>query len=155
MKIAVKPREWTCELEGYSAEANLHFFYIRVTNQNADTYKNISLEKVYKRHEQEKKRQYNHRIINIEQGTFTPLIFTITGGTGPECKMFHKELAHKIAAKNDEEYGKVITWIRCKLSFLAIKSALMCLRGSRTTKTNASSSYVAHDFDLVCGDLRL
>ena len=32
--------------------------------------------------ENEKKRKYNSRVTEIEQGTFTPLVFTTTGGMG-------------------------------------------------------------------------
>ena len=38
-----------------------------------------------KKHEQEKKRNYNRRIMNIENGTFTPLVFSVFGGMGKEC----------------------------------------------------------------------
>ena len=44
-------------------------------------------------HENEKKRMYNQRVTNIEQGTFTPLVFAITGGMGEECKKYHSQLA--------------------------------------------------------------
>ena len=40
-----------------------------------------------------KKRKYAERILQIEQGTFTPLIFTTTGGMALECQMFHSRLA--------------------------------------------------------------
>ena len=35
--------------------------------------------KVYSDGEREKKRAYNERIINVEQGTHTPLVFTVLG----------------------------------------------------------------------------
>ena len=35
----------------------------------------------------EKKRKYNSRVTEIEQGTFTPLVFTTTGGMADECLM--------------------------------------------------------------------
>ena len=40
--------------------------------------------------------------MNIEHGTFTPLVFTINGGMGVECSMYHKQLAKKISEKGDE-----------------------------------------------------
>ena len=30
--------------------------------------------------------------MEVEQGTFTPLIFSSTGGIGAECKLYHKRL---------------------------------------------------------------
>ena len=37
--------------------------------------------------------------MNVEQGTFTPLVFSINGGEGSKTSMFHKQIAAKIAAK--------------------------------------------------------
>ena len=98
------------------------------------------------KHEREKKREYNERIMNIEHGTFTPLIFTIHGGMGPECAAYHQNLAEKIASKTGEQYAKVLTFMRCKLSFIVLRSALLCLRGSRII---ASRNLVAIDNNFV------
>ena len=56
------------------------FFDIRVCHPNADLYKELSPKQIYKLHEDEKKRKYASRIIEVENGTFTPLEFTTTGG---------------------------------------------------------------------------
>ena len=53
---------------------------------------------MYIHHEKQKKNQYNARIIEIEIGSFTPNnsftppIFSCTGGAGPEAAKFIKEL---------------------------------------------------------------
>ena len=54
--------------------------------------------------------------------------------------MFHKHMAEKIAKKSNESYEKVITVIRCKLSFIILRSSLLCIRGSR-------SNHVPKDID--------
>jgi hypothetical protein len=36
---------------------------------------------------------HNQQVTGIEQGTFTPLIFTTTGGMGEECEKYHSQLA--------------------------------------------------------------
>ena len=41
---------------------------------------------VPRKHEQEKKRQYNRRVMEVEHGSFTPLVFTTTGD---ESRMLH------------------------------------------------------------------
>ena len=69
--------------------------------------------------------------MEIEHGTFTPLIIGTNGGMGAECKMFMKTLADKIATKQNEQYSDVITWIRTRLSFEVLRSSLLCIRGSR------------------------
>ena len=43
----------------------------------------IPTTKIYQNAEQAKKSLYNERIIDVEQGTFAPLIFSVTGGMGP------------------------------------------------------------------------
>ena len=50
-------------------------------------------------HKKEKKRAYKSRIMNVEHGTFTALVFSLTGGEGPEGSIFHKHIAQKICAK--------------------------------------------------------
>ena len=72
--------------------------------------------------------------MEVEHGTFTPIIFTVKGAMGPECHAFHKTLAGKISEKTGERYEEVTRMIRIKLSFLIIKSALTCVRGSRSVQ---------------------
>ena len=67
------------------------FFDIRVFDPNAQRHQSKTLRKCYEINEQEKKREHSSRILNVEQGTFTPLVFSATGGTGRECSMFVKK----------------------------------------------------------------
>ena len=76
-------------------------------------------------HENEKKRMYNmQRVADIEQGTFTPLIFTMTGGMGEECEKYHSRLTELIATKKGERYSKTISWIRAKSFHNQIRSSM-------------------------------
>ena len=111
------------------------------------------IEKVYDADEKEKKRKYGQRVINVEHGTFTPLVYGINGGMGKECEIFHKRLADKIEEKTGERYEKVITYIRCKVSFLVLRAALMCLRGSRSS--TSQDHVVAEDIECAVDDLRI
>ena len=90
-----------------------------------------STKKIVEEQENEKKRHYNQRVIDVEQGTFTPLVFGTNGGFGGECDQFIRKLAEKLAIKSDETYASVITWLRTKLSFCILKSVHTCVRGSR------------------------
>ena len=49
------------------------FLDIRVFNSNANGYLNAALPRCHEINEKEKKRNYNNRILQIEQGTFTPI----------------------------------------------------------------------------------
>ena len=98
------------------------FFDIRLTNTNPRSQKHWPVSAILKKHEEEKKGAYNSsRIMNVEHGTFTTFVFSLTGGEGPETSMFHKHIAQKIANKTEEKYEKVQTLIRCKLSFLILR----------------------------------
>ena len=109
------------------------FFDVRVFHPNAKSYKDLTIQQIYRKHEDEKKRLYASRVLEVERGTFKPLVFTTTGGMADECKRFHSRLAELISIKKGE-YSTTISWIRSKVSFALLRSALLCLRGSRTTK---------------------
>ena len=60
------------------------FFDVRVFHPNAPSNSSRSLNAIYKKHEDEKKRKYGQRIIEIEQGVLTPLVLSTTGGIWEE-----------------------------------------------------------------------
>ena len=71
--------------------------------------------------------------MNIEHGAFIPLVFSINGGAERNCWSFHQHLAEQIATKTEERYEKEMSLLRrVKLSFIILRSALMCIRGSRS-----------------------
>jgi hypothetical protein len=108
------------------------FFDIRVYNPMAKRYATQSLRKAFECNEREKKRNYNERVMQIEHGTFSPLVFAATGGLGRECEKFYDRLAAMISEKRNDSYNRVITWVRRKIIFSLINSVCVCLRGSRT-----------------------
>ncbi|EDO48836.1 predicted protein [Nematostella vectensis] len=107
------------------------FFDVRVCHPNAGSYTDLELHQIYRNRENEKKRLYSRRVLGVEQGTFTPLVFTSTGGMGKECLRFHSRLAELLAVRKGERYSDTISWIRARVSFALLRSALVCLRGSR------------------------
>ena len=86
------------------------FSDVRVCHQNAESYRDLKLQQIYSLHENEKKCQYSSRVLNINHGTFIPLIFT-TGALGKESLNYHSRLAQLFAIKKGEEYPKAISWI--------------------------------------------
>ena len=110
------------------------FFDVRVFHPNADSYRDLELQQIYRNHENEKKRLYSRRVLDIEHETFTPLIFTTTGGMGKECLQYHSRLVQLISIKKGEDYAETISWIRARTSFALLRSALICLRGSRARR---------------------
>ena len=85
--------------------------------------------------------------MNVEDGTFTPLDFSVSGVLGKKCSMFHKHMAEKIAKKFNESYEKGITVIRCKLSFIILRSALLCIRGSQSNHVLKNTDEFSLAFD--------
>ena len=87
--------------------------------------------------EQEKKRAYNERILQIDHGTFTPLVFSINGSMGRECQKFYSCVAQMISEKRDLQ-SISSNWIRTKVCFGLLKSSLLCLRALRTVYRKAA-----------------
>ncbi len=107
------------------------YFDVRITHANAPSNVSLSLDKLYKKHEKEKKSKYNSRVINTEKSSFIPLVFTTSGGTAPECDRFHKKLAEIIATKRKETYPSVVSYIRTKVRFALLKAVLIAIHGIR------------------------
>ena len=82
-------------------------------------------------HEEEKKRQYNRRILEVEKATFTPLIFSTLGGSGTEADKFYQRTASLISDKRDTPYSDCVAYIRRKMSFCLLRTVLVALRGYR------------------------
>ena len=120
--------------QGFWAREQSAFFDVRVCHPNADSYKNLTPEQIYKLHENDKKRLYLSRVLEVERGTFTPLVFTTTGGMSNECQHYHSCLAELLAVKKWENYASTIAWIRTRVLFAIVRSALVCLRGLRSRR---------------------
>ena len=69
---------------------------------NADSYRDLSPKQIYRIHENEKKRKYNSHVTEIEQDTFTPLVFTTTGEIADECLRYPK-ISRAIICKKARE----------------------------------------------------
>ena len=77
---------------------------------------------------------YASRVLEVEQGCFTPLVFTTIGWMANECTRYHSRLAELLPTKKGEDYSTTMSWVRDKVSFALLRSALLCLRGSRCTR---------------------
>ena len=125
------------------------FYDVRVLHPNAPSYQDTPLSSLYRNHENEKMRKYNSRVITVEKGTFTPLVYSTFGGCGPQAKQYHKRLAELISRKRNEEYHQVINHIRVKIRFSLLRSVLIALRGERGKKAFSSQPLSSTSFNLV------
>lgn len=109
------------------------FFDVRVFNPFAQSHCKSTLAKCYRRNEQEKKRAYDQRIREVEHGSFSPLVFSSSGGMGPTATTVYRRLAAMIAEKRKEPFSRTLFWLRCRLNFSLLRSAVSCLRGARSS----------------------
>ena len=124
-------RQW--RLSGYSSKILLGkllksaFFDVRIFNPNTPSNHTPSCAANYHHHEKAKMNLYEERIREVEQATFTPLVFTTSGGASPLTSTFLKHLASRLAEKRDIVYSTTIGWLQARLSFSLLRSASMCI----------------------------
>ena len=122
---------------GVWGEHERTFLDIKIFHPNCQSYSNMDIEKAYVHHQNIKKHNYKERVLNVEHGSFTPVIFTTTGGVGPEANKHHKRIAQLMAIKKKGEYSQIISYIRTRLRFNLLKSILVAVRGERGRRTRA------------------
>ena len=69
---------------GFWVTSQMAFFDIRVFNPIAKRYATLDLAKSYQVNENEKKKKYNDRVLQVEHGSFTPLVMSAAGGMSRE-----------------------------------------------------------------------
>ena len=94
-------------------------------------------------------RKYKSRIITVERGSFTPLIYTTFGGWGPQSTRYHKRLAEKIAVKQNEKYSHVLNHMRARVRFSLLRSTLVAVRGERGKRQLTPRPLSSTSFNLV------
>ena len=109
------------------------FLDVRIFNSRAPTNRALPVDKALKRHEDEKKRAYGERILQVEKSSFTPLVFSTSGIVGDEADKFYKQVASLLAVKTRQSYPDCIRYIRQRLSFCLLKTLVVSLRGHRGT----------------------
>ncbi|CAB4039183.1 Hypothetical predicted protein [Paramuricea clavata] len=60
---------------------------------------NTSVAALFRKHELDKKREYGERVREVENSSFTQLVFSTTGGTSRETTVVYKRLADLLANK--------------------------------------------------------
>ena len=110
---------------------NRAFIDVKVFNPHAPSNTARSLKQTYIQHEQDKKRSYLARILQVEKGTFSPAVFSCSGGASPETSRLLKAIAEKMAVKRKESYSITINFLRRRISFDILRSCLMSFRGVR------------------------
>ena len=108
------------------------FSDIKVFNPLAKSYTQQQIKSIYSNAESAKRRKYNHRILHIEHGSFTPIIFSCFGGMGEEAKRYYTKICELLAEKRNQQLSIVKNFVRTQLNFSLIRSAALCIRGSKS-----------------------
>ena len=108
------------------------YFDVRVFCPLSVTNMSKTLKKCYTDNESLEKRKYEQRLREVEHASFSPLIFSTSGGCGPVATSFIKRLALILSEKHQRPFNSTMNFLRCQYSFSILRSALRCLRGSRS-----------------------
>ena len=124
------------------------FFDIRVFHAPAPTNAAKPIPQMYLSHEGEKKRKYNARVLEVEKGTFTPLVFSTSGGMGVEAHRLVKRLAQRMEVATGQRYSDAVSFIRKRLRFELLKTTVIALRGDRGSRARTLIEIPMGDLDL-------
>jgi len=122
---------------------------VRIFHPHAPSNAKMEVTRMYKHHEDIKKRAYLHRVQQIEKGSFTPLVFSTTGGVSGEADKFFRRLAEKMTQKKlGSSYSDNISFIRRRLRFDLLRTTLISLRGYRGKRSDSSNKIEELDLNL-------
>ncbi len=130
------------------------YFDVRVFNPHATSNRQPTLAATYRKHERCKIRAYEQRVREIEHGSFTPLVMSLTGGVGKASNSCFKRLAAMLSEKWSQKYSTTISWLRCRVSYSLLRSSIQCIRGSRSAGGHALK-FVPPQMDLVASEAHL
>ena len=134
-KSAVHEDDARVDIRAASFWGCLHhrsFFDVRVFNAFAESNQSPCPAATFRRHEGDKRQAYEERVREVERGSFTPLVFSSSGGMGKAAMVTYRRLASLLSDKWNSPYFVIMGWLRCSLGFSLLRSSLMCLRESRS-----------------------
>ena len=109
---------------------------VRMFYPFAPSYWNQSLVIMMKTMENQKKIKYNQRILDGENGSFTPLVFTTYDGMSMETKQFYRRLSQLLYEKSDVRCNDTSALVKRQIIFSLLQTSVICIRGSRSKKYN-------------------
>ena len=81
------------------------FLDVRVYHAQAPSNRNLknlkTIPRIYSHHEEQKKRDYNARILEVERRVFTSLFFSTSGGMGEDAETLFYDKVVEIIANNE------------------------------------------------------
>ena len=105
---------------------------VRVTHINSPSNRGKPVKTILVDHEKMKKSAYLERVQQVEHASFTPLsLLLMEQWVKKEADHFCTVLAEKLCSKNGCSHADNKNYIRKRLSFTVIRSALIALCGKR------------------------
>jgi len=114
---------------GFWREHQRAYFDVRVWNHLAPSNSNAPSLEVHRRHERAKRREYDARI-QLENGSFCPLVFSSNGGVAPAAQAFLSHLSAVVEKQKGISRGVVASFMYTELSFSLARAFVACLRGT-------------------------
>ena len=74
----------------------------------------------------------------MEHSSFVPLLFACTGGAAPGSTKTVQKLTEKLSEKLKESYSDTINYIKTKIIFALLRSAIFCFRGCKKLKNTSN-----------------
>ena len=128
------------------------YFDVHVFNPLATLNCQSAISTCFRSHDREKRQVYEQCVHDVEQSSFTHLVFSALGSVSRPTEITYKRLTSLLATKRDQPYNIMISFLRCRLSFSLLRSAIMCLQGSCST---AGHPHKEIDFTLAVSEDRL
>jgi hypothetical protein len=139
---------------GFWRRGQRSFFDVRVFNATAPSNSSKEVTAVFTHHDNEKIRNYGDRILNIEHGSFTPLIYSTFGDCSRLTNIFHCQLGGLLSEKRNSPLGRTMSWLRTKLCYCLLRGVLLCIRGSRKPRQFAGP-ITTEDINIAIHDAKL
>ena len=144
-------RRWSKIGHHSRGETGNAFFDVRVFNSFVQSHRNTPSAQCYRWNEMERRRQYDERVREIEQGSFSPLVFYHIRQHGNHCNHCIQENCSNDRLKSIA--SPTAELCRCRLSFSLLRSAIMCLWGSRSALHRPAGMLITTDtMDLACSE---
>lgn len=100
-----------------------------------------------------KKQPAEHQTVKeAENGSFTLAAMSSASGMGVEISTFYNRLASLLADNSSKPCNQQLCTTRCRLKFVVLHSAILCIRGSRSSK---HKPFKPHVVDMITTEAHL
>ena len=115
---------------GFWKRGTTALFDVRITDTDAPSQSHLDPHIILQRHEDAKKKKYLDACLEARR-QFTPLVFSVDGLMGVECKAATQRLAAALSAKWRRPYSEMCGFVRSRLSLALVRATNLCIRGTR------------------------